>query len=156
MNCKATIFAMAIYLVVSATNGSEMSWVDFSPWNAGSLSQSGLSASNGVVLNCSFGPVSNMETGFPRARDFAIGDPAWPFSNTNITSLMVIGRSPYRLTTTLTMDFTSSGGFPAGGSIGIADLEDPSSMVTLTGMSNGSTVGVIAGEQADPIDAGPP
>lgn len=139
--------------------GVEISWIDFFLWNTGSLSQNNLAASNGLTLNASFSGVSNMGAGSPWGDSFLVNDPAWPFSNNVIPYVGVQSSGSTTLTTTLTLDFTSTGGLPSGGSIGIADLEDPSSSVTLTGLSGGSTVSVdwaIAFYQTLGVQSPPP
>jgi hypothetical protein len=155
---KASLITI-IYLLTVAVHAEEISWVDFSLWPAGSLSYSGLSDTNGLTLDCVFSPVSNMRTGRPVSSSGVIDDSRWPFSNNSMSTLSFISRQGTTLTTTLRIDFTSVGGLPTGGSIGIGDLELKSSAVTVIGISNEVPVAVdwaISFYQTEGVQSPPP
>ena len=119
------------------TYGSEISWVDFSSWPAESTSRTALSSSTGLALDAEFAGTMNMRSGVPVGVTQTVADALWPFSNSDFPGVSVISVSPFVLSTTLTFDFTSSGGLPAGGSIAVVDLESIGSSVQLTGFKSG-------------------
>lgn len=133
---------------IGASHAATIDWVDFSPWVEGALSATGLTnnqpAPDDLVLDATFtgGDFNNSPLAtMPRSAEVTLNDPAWPFSNDEIPAV-VIRNSTQTLSTTLTLDFTNVGGLPAGGSIAVIDLEDPTSTVQLIGYQGGIAVAV--------------
>lgn len=131
-------------LFAAETRADQISWVDFSSWHTGSLTQSGLTDSQSLIMDATFSNMVNLRSNGPTSGTGVIDDSAWPFSNNEVSCVGVIAQlgSSSPLTGELLFSFTSSGGLPAGGSIGIFDLENTSSSVRLTGFQGGSEVDV--------------
>ena len=128
------------FAVSSASHSAPIQWVDFSGYPTGTLSQSGLSSSDGLEITAPFSNDTNIRATTPDGFAVLLDDPAWPFDNSDLSTLFVIGNGT--INTDLTFDFTSAGGLPSGGSLAIVDLERLGSSVTLAGFVNGFEVPV--------------
>ncbi len=157
---SVSVWAFAqLFLFAPSVSAEEIHWVDFSGWPVESLSETNLSSTSGLTLDATFSNTSNMRGGKPESRVAVIDDPAWPFDNNDVSNLTVLSQQGTTLTTTLTFEFTSTGGLPSGGSIAIIDFEFTGSSVKLTGLQNGQPVPVnwqVAFYQTDGVDVTPP
>ncbi len=132
---------VVLSVIAAGTAVSEtIDWVDFSAYPAGAASQDDLAAADGLVVTASFSTLVNIRPGWPVGAASTVDDPTWPFVNDQISGLGLISAFGTTLVTTLRFDFTSPGGLPAGGSVGIFDLEDPSSSIQLTGFVDGQAI----------------
>jgi len=154
MRCRALLVLICIALG-SHSEALGISWIEFSEYVPGALSQSGLQSIDGLELDVTFSNTQHMHSGLPAGDSVDIDDPAWPFANRAVSYLLVQSQSPYTLETTLSFAFTSPGGLPAGGSIGIVDLEFTSSSVRFIGYRDGLEVDVdwsVSFYQTDGVD----
>ena len=129
-------------LISFNTSAATINWVDFSSWTTGALSGEGFSSLDGLTLDANFSNTFGMRSGYPSSGSNTLDDPMWPFENNDVPFVRVISSTSTSLSTVLTYDFTSEGGLPAGGSLGIIDMEGANSSVKITGFQDGLEVGV--------------
>ncbi len=133
--------AVVLMLIVAGSaHAQTIDWVDFSAYPAGAANQAGLMSADGLEISADFSTLTNIRPGWPVGTVTEVDDPTWPFADNQISGLGLISDFGATLVTTLSLEFTGPGGLPAGGSIGIFDLEDPSSTVRMTGLVDGEEV----------------
>lgn len=139
---KHLVVVACLGLVVDHVYAETIHWVDFLSYPAGQLQANGLTSADGLEVDVSFSNTQNMRSGAPSGASAIIDDPQWPFKNDVISALFIISSGSSTLTTTLGFDCVSLGGLPAGGSIGVVDLELIGTSATFLGFRNGSMVPV--------------
>lgn len=95
-----------------------------------------------IKTDVSITNATNLRTDFPQPSTVTLDDPGWAFGNDSLPALVTISEDPSSFSGNLLFEFTSAGGLPVGGSLGIIDLERVGSSVRLTGLQGEEAVDV--------------
>lgn len=139
----ALLGVMLGLLHAQAAGAATVDWVSFAGYTPLSLSQSGFTSPDGLVVDVAFSNVTGFAASAPVALAAILDDPAWPFTNSDVALLVITGPGGGSdISTQMTLSFSNPGGLPAGGSVAIADLETAGTSVTISGFANDAPVSV--------------